>query len=296
MRISKAIIGLAAACLLLPISAGADTAVNITSITATTNAAGGLSVLVRPTFEGNTAEVGIDTSDTPTANVPGVNLKSASITPLNATTLRFTIALENGIEQGDLWGFPEAYHYQWDVLVTQGSTTSESTIQALRTSQYHGAGTTDPAFNVNTCVTNETTGQGECTGTTVSGAFTANGIDIDVPLSVLAAKPGAVLSQGEFGIVSTLGASGALWFNNVGGDQMVNLASYTVPVPSVTVGIAPAGTPDEEVSQEYTTTTTSTFKNFTAQLPAQASGTYRIVARACYEEACAISGIDHVVP
>jgi hypothetical protein len=292
---SKLIIGLALATLLLPSQASADPTVEITSMTATPNA-NGISVVVRPNVTGATTEVATDDSDTATANVPGVDLKSASITPLSATMLRFTINLNNGISPGDLWGVPEVYHYQWDILVTQGTTTSESTLQALRTSQYHGAGTTEPAFNVNTCVTNETTGQGECTGTPVTGSFADNAIDIDVPLATLAAKPGAILSQGDASIVSTVGVSGLVWFTNLGGDQMTNLADYTIPAPTVSVGVAPAGTPDEDVAQTTTATANSTFKTFTAQLAPQTSGTHRIVAKGCYQDACTLAGIDYVVP
>ena len=288
----------AALACVVALAAPAVAATTIDSITAasTTN---GVLVTVKPTFQGTTVLLGTDTADgglQAGATIPGLGIKDASITPVTPTTLRFNIGLSNPIPAGDLYSPPEVYQFNWDLAVTEGSNVTEVTVMAQRTSQWHHTGTADPAFSVATCTENPTTGQGDCTTTPVSGSFSAAGINIDVPASTIGAKPGAILSVAGEGIVSTLSAAGAGWMNNVGGDQLDALDDYTVPSPTVTVGLAPAGTPDELIAQTLAAKGNPSFKTFTATLPTPDSGSHRIVANACYEEACTLSGLDYIQP
>ena len=287
----------AAACVVI-IAAPASAAPTIDSLTAAATPTG-VGVTVKPTFTGTTVVVGTDTADgglQSGANIPGLGIKDASITPVTPTVLRFNIGLTNPISQGDIWSIPEVYQFNWDLAVTSGSTVTEVSLMAQRTSQWHHTGTADPAFNVASCTTDPTTGQGSCTSTAVTGSFSAAGINIDVPAGTIGAKPGATISVAGEGIVSTLSAAGGVWLNNLGGDQLNGLDDYVVPTPTVTVGIAAAGTPDELVTQTVAAKGNTSFKTFTATLPTPVSGTHRIVTSACFEEACTLAGMDYIQP
>lgn len=117
--------------------------------------------------------------------------------------------------------------------------------------------------------------------TPLTGTMTAAGITIELPYSRVGIAPGSLVEPGSAvgcggGICTTVWAG--LLFNNAGGDSGF-LAGYKVP-GEVMVGIAPAGTPPNQVVTD-TPAEPGTGGQWTATTAA-APGSHIVVARSCW--------------
>lgn len=203
-------------------------------------------------------------------------------------TLTFTLGIANQPPQ--LNGVPEAILYNWSIAVDGLPDRANGlSLQAIRTGQGEKPGAS-PVFRIMQCTENAD-GDVECdTLTQLSGKIVDGVVQWQVPMSQINANPGTIITQ-RGDVTSTLGASGRAWFWDFGGDAMFMDFDYTVPGPTVRLGIAPAGTPPELVELTGTATLSSD-GSFTGTLPAPGEpGDYVVVAKACHGTAsCGLAG------
>lgn len=269
-------------------AASAQPAASVTTLTAT-KTGNGVQVAGKLAYAAGAIDAGTDPAGD--SNVPGTDITAASVTPTSPTTLDFSLKIAN--MPPVLNGVPEAVHYNWAIAVTNGEAINEYVLQALRSSQWGAAGSAEPFFQLMTCAPG-TTG-GECSPTAeLQGEMTATGLTFKVPTGAIGAKPGSVIGAGGDGVVSTLGAAGVVWFTNNGGDSIA-VDDVTLPVPSVRVGIAPAGTPESDVALTAPAALSGA-SGFSTVLPAQPTGSYVVVAQVCYSEACGSKSVGYTAP
>lgn len=236
-----------------------------------------ISVTGQATFVDLPAQVGEDPAGDATVSgaaggqAPvGDDLTTATIARPDAfaNELRFTLGIAN--QPPELNGTPEVIHYNWDISVDGGS---PLTLQAIRTAQFASPGA-EPVFRLLNCAEGSCATVAELSGTMADGEVTWQ-----VPMSQINAVAGSVIAQGG-NVVSTLGASGAVWFVNLGGDQMF-VVDYTVPGPTVQLGIAPAGTPAASVPLTASATVEPTGAFAGTLSTPDTPGDYIVVAKAC---------------
>ena len=121
---------------------------------------------------------------------------------------------------------------------------------------------------------------------TLSGSMGTTGsvVTASVPLSALGAHEGSALS-GLDGYTA-LGTAAAGPTTVLDDDA---LPSTTIPVRSVTLGIAPSGTPQAGVV--FNTPATLTNGNFSGSLPPTAAGNYDVWAQACLGSNCSATSV-----
>lgn len=119
---------------------------------------------------------------------------------------------------------------------------------------------------------------------TLNGTMGNGIVRWEVPMNKIDATSGSTIAQGNCDTMGTgLSVPGALWScNNAGGDQAFMDDDYVVPGSTIELGLAPAGTPAELVELTATATVANNGQFF-GGLPAPTqSGSYVVVARACY--------------
>jgi hypothetical protein len=219
--------------LLVPATAGAEDAVTA-SLTGARQIATGLEVkgLVDVTL----APVEVAKDATGDGTAPGTDLLNGTIGMPDPDTLEFRITLADPIPT--LGGLPDVIHYHWDLVVDGTAVTLQAQSNSLGGSVIDLAPAVGPRFSQQTCTTNATTGQGECTSTPVEGTFDDTGLSWFVPLSSINAGPGSVIRSGEDAINASAGASGLLWYTSGLGGDVMNPKTHTLPTPVVTIGAA----------------------------------------------------------
>jgi len=252
------------------------------TITALEASASGSTVAVSGTVAvtgDGAVQVGSDSGDTPTSQVPGADLTTATISSPNLRDLVFTVGLANQPPAG-VNGVPEVIHYIWHISVITGNNSSAFELMAVRSAQFQQTGSTEPWFGLLTCMPG--TGAAQCSvSSTLVGRMQDGVVEWTVPRAAISASGGSTISVAQNGLRSTVGAAGAAWFTNLGGDTMASVEDYTVP-GTVAVGIAPATTPDDQVPLTVTTAI-KTSGSFSTSLPKPATaGDYKVAALACF--------------
>lgn len=112
---------------------------------------------------------------------------------------------------------------------------------------------------------------------------TGREVVISVPLSVLGIAGGAQLTD-----VRAFTAAVETGVGQLQQLDSVALGTLSIPAPTVSLGLAPAGTPGSEVAFEHASTQTG--GAFTGTIPAStAPGSHDVWARACLGEVCGTS-------
>ena len=116
---------------------------------------------------------------------------------------------------------------------------------------------------------------------TLAGSMGTTGsvVTVSVPLSALGAGEGVALSGlSAYTAFGTAAAGPGLMLDDVA------LPPTSIPVHSVSLGVAPVGTPEANVG--FNTPATLANGNFSGTLPPLAAGTYDVWARACLGGTC----------
>jgi hypothetical protein len=205
----------------------------------------------------------------------------------DSSTLLFTIKLAS-LTGG---GLPDSVQYNWDIAVNGGVPAGGTSwsIKSARTSQYYQTGSVEPYAGVHSCVRNPDTGVYSCTArANVPAVFdpSSSEIRISVPLSVIQAGAGADITawprNGDPVWVqpAALGAvTPGVTFDGAGHEE------YTVPTRTVRLGIAPAGTPVQNVSFSKVATVNGS-GGFSGTVTAPSAGSFDAWARACFGATC----------
>lgn len=194
-----------------------------------------------------------------------------------ASQLRFKLRLHDPVPT--LVAIPEVVHYSFFFGVGPGGEEAQFLLQALRTAVANQPNA-EPMFRLL-----RFNGTSCCTPVQfVQGTMTEQEIAWTVPMGPLGVTPGSTITAHPIGtraIQIQLGASGAQWLNNGQPDFMYIDNDYEVPGARVSIGVAPEGTPVEQVA--LTGTTTLNGGSFAGVLPRPAAaGRYVVVAKACY--------------
>lgn len=260
---------------------------------------GGIAVTGQATFVDVPVVVGEDPAgDADGAVVPlGHDLTTVTISRPDpfADMVRVAVDLENQppLVVGTV---PEILRYRWAFTVTTGGKTTEVMLMAYRSSTSTNAlqgfphKSADPFFEVHVCP-----GGGNCQHFYGTSGSMENGIVAwDLPLgmdstqgqigghtgSMITGEVGHPGTPRDFPVVAEAAAPGILILSVL--DRMAVDTAYAVPGPGVRIGIAPAGTPPENVPLTVPGTVTS-LGAFTGHLPTpDTPGEYTIVAQACH--------------
>lgn len=275
----------AAALLVLPATASsADVAAEVSSLTASATATG-VQVAGKASFAGDAVTLGEDPAGDATQKGIGADITKASVELApGGRALVFTFDI------GDQPPAPVSagvtINYNWG-LVIDGSDTGLF-LSAGRAGLDGINPTTDPFFNLS-----QNGPDGFTHVASLQGKMADGVVQWTVPLSALGAKPGSVIgSYGEVAPGSHAGIPGVItYYNNFGGDA-ITVDDYTVP-GSVMLGIAPAGTPVDQIAATTPASLRST-GSFTGTLPVPASpGTYTVVAVGCATaDVCSVATTD----
>ena len=173
---------------------------------------------------------------------------------------------------------PEVVHYEWPFEIRRGGqVVADLTLQAIRSAQAQRPGSLDPVFRLLECTPDPAGAQ--CTQrATLQGAFTSEGVRFVIPLSAIDGVAGGVMTQGRDVVSTSIGASGVR--SGIAGDRM-GVSDFTIHPATVSLGIAPAGTPDHEVplTRQATVYADGTYSGSVPR--PTAPGEYVAVAKAC---------------
>jgi hypothetical protein len=280
---------LATSTLLVALAATSGSAATQTQVTTLNASVSGTQVNAsgKVTF-GSTdpAVVGEDPAGDPATSALGLDLRSLSIGQPDGTKseLVFTIKL-GGMETG---GIPELFQFNWDITVNGGAASggAEWSIKTMRQSVANTGGT-DPDAAVYSCVPSETGFScSRSTDLTVVYDQEAAEIRMTVPLGAINASPGAR--------IEAWGRNGQpVWVRTSAAGQVTGGATvddmthdeYVVPPKSVRLGLAPAGTPEGDVTFGPIVPVSGN-GSFSGSLTASGAGSYDLWARGCIADNC----------
>lgn len=217
-------------------------------------------------------------------------------------TLTFTLGIDN--QPALLGSVPEAMQYHWDFVVDGGSVFRLLAVQTQRSSSW--LGDTRPDFFL-------TVLESRRTSTPPAGAYIklppgrmAGGIvQWPVPMGWIGATDGsAIRTIGE--VESVVGVGGPSFWLGPGlfldqsvsgtGDEMSVQKEYTIPGATVQLGIAPSGTPTEQVDLNRGGLLDMNGGFRTALARPADPGNYTVVVKACYgPENCDLATADVMV-
>lgn len=283
---TTALVASALLVLTAPVSADPGTETHVDSVAAALTGSV-LSVSGEATFVDVPVQIATDPAGDATIPAGGVDLLAATIERPSPTTssLRFTMKIGDAIPA--VFGVPEAVHYSFFFGVGQDGNDAQFLLQSLRTAAANQP-SANPMFRLL-----RFNGTSCCTPVaSVPGTMTGDEITWTAPLSQMGLQPGSTITGHPVGtrqIQIQLGASGVQWLNNGQPDFMFIDTEYEVPGPSVTIGVAPAGTPVDEVPLTASATV-SGGSSFVGAIPAPGPGSYVVVAKACYTStSCGVS-------
>ncbi len=231
-------------------------------------------------------EVGKDAAGD--SRAPGTDLVGASITQLGGGVSAFDLKIANMAPT--VGSLPAVLHHNWDFEVVNGSTVTALALKAINrgaviASALEGGSVDAASFALQTCTADEQTGQNTCTSEYIDGSYSDTGVRFLVDNARIGLVGGSSVVPGENGINVSVGASDVIWFTNGSGGDTMAASKYVAPQAVVELGIAPAGTPVEDVV--LSTVAPVKGKAFTANLPKGTPGeTAVVVARACHDGLC----------
>lgn len=218
--------------------------------------------------------------------LPGTDIVGGEITALGGGVTRFSMLIDNMGPGGA--SLPGVIHHSWDLSVVNGEKVTDVTLKGINRgavlASAEGGSLDQASFAVQTCSADASTGQNTCTSTYVTGAFTDAGVDIDVPNTLIGLQSGSLVLPGENAMYTNIGFSDALWFSGPNGTESVTHADYVAPVGEVKLGVAPAGTPVEDVVLDSSAVVKGTA--WTTTLAKPEPGDYVVVAQACHAGVC----------
>lgn len=223
----------------------------------------------------------------------GDDLTTATIARADAfvDTLTFTVDVAN--QPPVLSGVPELLAYRWPFSVETAEDSAVYEMVALRSGQWANPGSIDPHFMLFTCPDGPVS---TCEQQAVLDGRIADGVvEWTVPATQVGVEPGSVISPSGSGIEVVASVSGAAWGVHTF-DQANTPTDYTVPAPTVRLGIGPAETPPEDIDL----TGAGALEpdgSFTGTLPLpDTSGDYIVVAQACYgPDSCGVATTEITV-
>ena len=249
-----------------------------------------VNVTGQASFSNFTKLVGEDPAD---ALVPGIgtdirNIKISRVAPNG----KINFTLEIGDQPATLNGMPETVAYYWDITVQNGESSSSYELWAARSAQWAAAGSTNPIFRRYVCVLDPTTGQNTCgTAVNVTGKMADGVVEWQLNASQINAQAGSVITGTAIEVSPT--AAGAVWgVVRLDGSGASQSEQFDVPGATVKLGIAPAGTPVENVVLDGVGSVNTSTQTFSGALdkPAAGPGNYIVVAEACFgADNCALS-------
>lgn len=294
----------AASLMALPVSAQEELT-TITDLTVEPLGAGLIEIEGSADFIAAAQEVALDAvGDHMAAPVPapsGTDLQSATIQAVNPREVSFALTLA---DPTPATGVPEAISYGWEFRADNAVYTLQAHRSATASELLCGAVFVCPGdpdnigngnFRLNVCSTDPDTGQNTCSGTAVDGEITEDAIVFTVDSRDIGARDGATINPGDTAINSSASASGMYWYTNGnGGDTMPMYSSYVVPEAVTRIGIAPAGTPIDQVELTETAETRSS-GGFDLELAVE-PGEHVVVAQACFgPDNCDLASVDVTV-
>lgn len=212
---------------------------------------------------------------------------SAAIEPLGGGKTAFVLGIGN-LLPAPVGSAPAVLHHNWGFTVQSGTSSTDLVLKAVNRGAViattAGRSATDPSFAVQTCSADPQTGQNTCTSQYVEGQYTATGVRFVLDNAAAKLVSGAVVFPSGQGINVSPGASDVLWFTNGAGGDVMGAEDFVVPRGVVEVGVAPAGTPLEDVVLDAVRDAPG--GAVTVSLPRPAAGSYVVVARACHGEQC----------
>lgn len=294
-KLSVSLTGTVAALLLVATSAAAA-GTTIESFSATVGPTT-ISVSGTASFVDEPMVVGTDAPEAVNqGKVPGTDITTIEISRPNPTAnaIRFTMNVAN--QPPELNGIPLVPYFAWDFFV---DTPTGQTLQFLLLANRATGESpdTDPDFVLWTC--DPDAPPPNCNETArVTGAFTPTAVEVTVPANTIGAAPGAVISGSGTNNVRVspgIGTPVATGVTNLLLESLTQTEAYTVPGPTVRVGVAPAGTAPEAVEL----TKAGSFKTdgtFSATLPKPEPGDHVVAAEVCYTDTdCALTSTDVTV-
>lgn len=237
---------------------------------------GGVAVTGQATLVDVPVVVGKDKSGGASPVPIGDDLTSATISRPHAfgDTLTFSVGIANPPPSLD--GIPELITYAWAFLIwSPGDGLKTFDLQAYRSSQWHTPDSTEPVFMLYR-------GFGPADGDEigpVSGSMAGGVVEWHVPISAIGAQPGSVIVRSLLQANITFAGAECCTLDSI---DPLTTKPYTVPGPSVRLGIAPAGTAPEDVPLTVDAALAAD-GTFTGALPAPTTpGAYTVVTQACY--------------
>jgi hypothetical protein len=273
---------------------------SVDSLTTTVTTAS-VSVAGKATFAAAPVQVVDDSAGDPSVKGIGADITTGTIGS-EPTTPKLVFTLHIGDAPPAADGVPVVVFYNWSIAVTHPDGTSDE--YGLQASRAYGSGlpSANAGFNLFTCATDPTTGQGSCSSTYKPvGSFAGGTITWPVPLIKIGAAAGDVVAQGADGVFTTLGGGapvvGDVWFTSPTLDSASVDVEYPVLTGTVQLGIGSAGTDPATVPLTANATKVNKDGTFTATLPLPATaGAYEVVAKACYgADVCGLRTADFTV-
>ena len=275
---------------------GASTGPAVEQLTAVATS-DGITVSGRAVFDAATrAEIATDPAGDAAVTGIGADLTGASIEPV-ADAIKFTLAVADPMPE--FGAAPETLHYTWPFVVEDHKGSKEYELQAIRTAGVQDVrdGRTpggEPVFAVLGCTVNASGGAKSCRQLSrVSGRFTATGVELTVPSSLIQAVRGASIRPVAASINTSLGASGLGWASGGrGGDAIVGTPQdYSLGTVDAVL-TAPGGAAGPLVRAEVGADGT-----FSTVLPLlKSAGAHTVALTVCHQAACTERSIAVQVP
>lgn len=259
-----------------PASPGGGT--HVDSVSATVGSST-LAVSGTATFVDTPGVVATDASGDAVPAMLGTDLTSGTISRDPATNnLVFSVGIAD--EVPGAFGVPEVMHYGWAFGVGEDGSGGYWLLQAVRTAQAVQAGA-DPMFRLM-----QFRADGTCCDprAALTGTMALGKVTWTVAMSRISATTGTLLTPHPARPVQVqIGASAQQWLNSGQPDQMFYEDTYAIPGITVQLGVAPAGTPLDQVNLTVNANVTQSTGAFSGAVPKPASpGSYVVVAKACF--------------
>ena len=283
MRFLKTVLAAVAAVSLVANSAAAEAVTSVGSLAVRVDA-GTIRVDGTALFSGERIELGTDPTGDANGRPGGYDVTAASVALLpSQKDLQFTLAVADQLPL--VSGTPNIV-YSWPLMIN-----GKDTGLHLHAGSAGLYGLTPSATPVFSLLQEKDGSFFELAA--LQGSIGGGAVSWTVPMRQIGATHGSVVDVGSAAggaVESTTGVAGAGYLYHHGDSVSVN--AFKVP-GEVSVGIAPAGTPDDHIVMS-TRGGLKTGGAFSASLPVPTTaGTYRVGVRACSSDSeCAVSFVD----
>lgn len=250
----------------------------------------------RATFADSPVTIARDEAGDGSPTPLGDDLTTGTISRPNpfGDELTFTLGVANPPPTLD--GIPEAITYHWYFAITHPNGVHKIfELQARRTSQSN-APDTERFFGLYQCAPAAVGDTGYCNlRAELTGTMEDGNVEWHVPLEALNdAEVGSIITDSQVAVIPSL--SGFNWIYAPLDELPAQTTPYTIPGPSIRVGIAPAGTAPSDVPL-IVSGTLAADGTFTGEVPIpDTPGEYVVAAAACVGELCGSKSTGIVLP